>query len=58
MIKNANFAVHKVLSPRERAVRREAAEGFFVLCAGLINSARHSAQDGKKPDGLWGEASR
>jgi len=36
------------LSPRERAVRREAAEGFFALYAGRVHAARHSVQDGKK----------
>jgi len=39
-------------------VRREAAEGFFALYAGRVHTARHGVQDGKKPDGLWGEASR
>jgi len=36
------------LTLRGRAVRREAAEGFFALYAGRVHTARHGVQDGKK----------
>jgi len=36
------------LTLRERAVRREAAEGFFALYAGRVHAARHGVQDWKR----------